>query len=282
MGIQIINCYLCNALKKVIFRIYEMIFARPLMQKYNDFFFEMALRGRGYNNCCTPKKTGEEKLIKLIGKSNPHLCIDVGANVGDFSESLLKNTKSRVISFEPLPYAFKKLTLLKSKFPNRIVLNNCGVGDKNSFLMLNYTNQNSVFASFSKEVNWIDYVKNANTKKIKVKVITLDSYFKKNKIIGNIDQLKIDTEGFEYEVLLGAKSLISQRRIKFIQLEYNWHQLFRRHTLFNLGLLLKDYDLYQLLPFGKGLVKRDIKSPETNIFHYSNFVFIRNDIKLYN
>jgi len=83
-------------------------------------------------------------------------------------------------------------------------------------------------------------------------------------------------------VLLGAKSLISQRRIKFIQLEYNWHQLFRKHTLFNLGLLLKKYDLYQLLPFGKGLVKRDIKSPETNIFHYSNFVFIRNDIKLYN
>jgi FkbM family methyltransferase len=276
----IIKCYLCNALKKAIFRIYAMVFARPFMQKYNDFFLQMALRGRGYNNCCTPKKTGEEKLIKLISKSNPHLCIDVGANVGDFSESLLKNTKSRVISFEPLPYAFKKPTLLKSNFPNRIILNNCGVGDKNSFLMLNYSNQNSVFASFSKEVNQIDYVKNANTKKIKVKVITLDSYFKKNKIIGNIDLLKIDTEGFEYEVLLGAKGLISQRRIKFIQLEYNWHQLFRRHTLFNLGLLLKDYDLYQLLPFGKGLVKRDIKSPETNIFHYSNFVFVRDDIKL--
>jgi hypothetical protein len=35
--------------------------------------------------------------------------------------------------------------------------------------MLNYSNQNSVFSSFSKEVNQIDYVKKANTKKIKVK-----------------------------------------------------------------------------------------------------------------
>ena len=38
--------------------------------------------------------------------------------------------------------------------------------------------------------------------------------------IGQIDFLKIDTEGFDYKVLLGAKDMLEQNRIKYIQYEY--------------------------------------------------------------
>ena len=44
--------------------------------------------------------------------------------------------------------------------------------------------------------------------------------------------------------------------------------------------MMKNYRIYQLLPYGVGLVERDVNKPEANIYHYSNFVFIRDDIML--
>ena len=90
--------------------------------------------------------------------------------------------------------------------------------------------------------------------------------------------LKIDTEGYEYEVLLGARQTIENRKPKFIQIEYNWHQLFKGQSLYKLASLLPNYVTYQLLPHGSGLSKVDARRPEANIYHYSNFVFIRKDI----
>jgi len=55
-------------------------------------------------------------------------------------------------------------------------------------------------------------------KKQKVKITTLDN-FCKEKNIDFIDCVKIDVEGFELEVLEGAKELIQNNRIKLIILE---------------------------------------------------------------
>lgn len=55
---------------------------------------------------------------------------------------------------------------------------------------------------------------------VKVKTITLDSYCQANKI-SEISLLKIDVEGFELDVLLGASKLINERRIKHIIFEFN-------------------------------------------------------------
>ena len=37
---------------------------------------------------------------------------------------------------------------------------------------------------------------------------------------------------------------------------------------------------HQLLPHGKVLFNIDPKRPESNIYHYSNFVFVRNDLTM--
>ena len=42
------------------------------------------------------------------------------------------------------------------------------------------------------------------TEKINIDVIVLDEFFNQNKV-SKIDLLKIDTEGYEYKVLLGLK-----------------------------------------------------------------------------
>ena len=55
-------------------------------------------------------------------------------------------------------------------------------------------------------------------------------------------------EGFEFEIINGAKEIIKKRSPKYIQMEFNWHQLFKRQTMYNFSMLLSGYDLFQILP----------------------------------
>jgi hypothetical protein len=117
---------------------------------------------------------------------------------------------------------------------------------------------------------------------MKVEVVTLDRFLETatGLDLRQIDLVKIDTEGYEYEVLLGARETIEKRKPKFIQIEYNWHQMFKAQSLFTLASLLPNYVVYQLLPHGTGLNRVDASKPESNIYHYSNFVFVRSDIRI--
>jgi FkbM family methyltransferase len=281
-----ITCeYLRSGLKLVyslIARIYVYIFGRPLAQPINNIILHLALRGRGYNNCCDAKTTGEAIFIDLLAKRNPKLCIDIGANKGHYSKTLLSKTKANVVAFEPLPKAFDDLLKLKATYPNRFEAVNVGVGQKEDTLDLFYGAEDSKLASFSKEVLQVDYVGDQNRNIMKVPVITLDFYYNKNLkgSVESLDLIKIDTEGFEYEVLIGSKQTIQELKPKFIQIEYNWHQLFRTQSLKKLSELMPNYSAYQMLPYGSGLIKRDLNRPESNIYHYSNFVFIRDDLSL--
>ena len=258
-------------------KFYVYIFARPSTQFVNNAILHLALRGRGYVNFGDSKATGEAIFIDLLAKTNPKLCIDIGANKGHYSETLLLKTGGYIVAFEPLPKAFESLSRLKAKYPNRFEAVNVGVGQKEGVLDLFYGEEDSEHASFSEEVKKVDYVGVQNKNIMMVPVTTLDTYFENNLVseFDSIDLIKIDTEGFEYEVLMGAKNTISLFKPKLIQIEYNWHQLFRNHSLQKIAELLPDYSAYQMLPHGSGLIKRDLSRPESNIYHYSNFVFIR-------
>ena len=111
--------------------------------------------------------------------------------------------------------------------------------------------------------------------------ITLDNFFqkKRNKYqFKRIDFIKIDTEGHEFEVLVGAVKTIKKFKPNFIQLEFNWHQLYKKKTLLMFHELLQEYSVHRILPFGKSIVKIDPNRPENNIFHLSNVVFIKKKI----
>ncbi|QJR30756.1 FkbM family methyltransferase [Limnobacter sp. SAORIC-580] len=262
-------------------KIYIFAFARPSTQKFNNLILQLALHARGYNNHGDFKTTGEFIFINHLAKMKPKLCIDIGANKGAYSEILLKATDSYVIAFEPLPEAYAIARKLEDLYPGRFIAENFGIGKEDGVLDLHYGEGDSELASFSSEVNEIAYVKASNTSVMKVPVIKLDSYLERiSKDFKFIDLLKIDTEGFEYEVLLGAQRIIAELKPKFIHIEYNWHQLFRMQSLRSLGKLIPEYKVYQLLPYGDGLALRNIDLPESNIYHYSNFVFVRPDIPL--
>ena len=61
----------------------------------------------------------------------------------------------------------------------------------------------------------------------------------------------------------------------------NWHNLFSNKNIYDFSKILINYDFYIVLPFNSGLKKVDVKSPNNNIYHLSNFLCIRNDISKY-
>ena len=249
------------------------------MQFFNNILLSLTLNAKGYKNYGSFIKTGEKKFINKISK-DLSLCLDIGANVGAYTKLLLSETNTKVISFEPLPQAFQDLKKIEEKNQDRLKVFNYAIGEKNNILELNYSDDKSEKASFTRDLDKLSFYEYKKNKKIKSEVITLDSFLNKNLDLfsDEIDLIKIDTEGFELEVIKGAKETIKKKLPKYIQIEFNWHQLFKGQTLYNFSEHLEKYDLFQILPHGNDLVKVDPNRPETNIYHLSNFVYIRKDI----
>ncbi len=241
--------------------------------KINNLLLHLSLSALGYGNYRNEKESGELFFIKKYLSDKPiRLCFDIGANIGDYSKLLLENTKASVISFEPLPVVFKMLSVNLSNFSDRVVLVNSGVGAKSETRSIYFNENNTLLASFSEEVGQVNYV--SNTDSVMTNIVSIDDYCRDNNIY-EIDFLKIDVEGFEKEVFDGAKEAFKVIQPKFIQIEFNWHQLFRLTSLHYFAEKLPNYNVYQLTY--NGMRKVDPKSPYSNIYRYSNFVFIRKD-----
>ena len=148
---------------------------------------------------------------KIINKGNT--VIEVGGHIGYLTLffSKLVTESGKVHVFEPgennIKYIQKNVAAQKN-----IKLSLKAVGDKNgieTFYMDNITGQNNSmlkdFEGLSINMNYA-MDKNAKTTEVNVEVITLDDYCTSENI--KPDFIKIDVEGFEYNVLLGMKNVI--------------------------------------------------------------------------
>lgn len=227
----------------------------------------MSLRAKGYGIGIAMEDNGEKYFIESILKSyRPEICFDIGANNGEYSLLLNKNTNAKIYSFEPLAETFEKLK--KATIGKNIICEKIALGSKTERKTLYYNPKSSQKASLHRDMNKIHYVKN-DYKQV-IKVLTLDEYVKKNKI-KKIDLMKIDTEGNELEVIKGSLKTISNLKPTFIQIEMNWHSIFANYNLHDLSNFLERYDVYQLLP--TKLLKIDPTHPFSNFPIYSNFIF---------
>ncbi len=261
---------------KIFSRFYIFIFGRKNLQFINDIILSLSLNAKGYKNYGNFKLTGEEKFINMISREI-NICLDIGANIGNYSELLLKNTNAKVHAFEPMDKSYRELEKLKNKYSERMTIEKIALGNENGEKTIFAADLKSEKASFEKKLEKMSFIDEKNMKKFKAEIKKLDSlnFFDKDK---KVDFLKIDVEGHEYEVLQGAKKFIEFNTPKFIQIEINWHQLFKKTNLYEFSILLNEYDIFKLLPYGKNLVSVDPNRPENNIFHLSNFVFIRKDL----
>lgn len=154
------------------------------------------------------------KLIKILVKNKKIVIFDVGANEGQSIQEFIKHfPKSTIHSFEPIKKCQKKLEYLKKKFnKNKIYLNFFALGKKKKkkiFYENFYTNL-SGFYKINKASKL--YIKFRNPKKSVLKKFkynkkivlqdTLKNYIIKNNI-NKINVLKIDTQGYDNQVIEG-------------------------------------------------------------------------------
>ena len=205
------------------------------------------------------QKTFDEIYKEIL--DNNITVIDVGANRGQSIDRFKKVFDSyNIHSFEPIDFEFKNL-VNKYNNKNNIYLNNSALGEKKEKKIFNI-NHYTGSSSFLKVTNNTDWLKLRSRehgirqeeflkKKEEVQVDTLDNYSQKNNI-SKIDILKIDTQGYELNVLKGAKKLIDERKISFIELELIFSDLYE-NTL-TIGeienVLGKNYRLFANDNFG--------------------------------
>ena len=157
----------------------------------------------------------QKKIINVLKKNcrDDLIIFDVGAHFGETVELFTRNFKiNKIHCFEASNLNFKtlKINLFNKKLINFCVLNNVGVGDIEGKNFLNQTEESSsstinsfnIHSKYFKKKLKILNIKNVDNyyKKIPINIIKLSTYIKNNKI-SNIDILKIDTEGYELNVI---------------------------------------------------------------------------------
>lgn len=142
---------------------------------------------------------------------------DVGSHVGMLGFYLAKKVGEggKVYCFEPFPDSFNKLNinLALNKF-NNVFTNNLAISDSIGTSKFYYQPNDYQLNSLGKVSDGIKKLSDS----IDVSTETVDSYCTKNNI-NKINFLKIDTEGFEYNVLLGSEKMLNNKNIGIIQFE---------------------------------------------------------------
>jgi FkbM family methyltransferase len=137
--------------------------------------------------------------------------LDVGANIGYLSAiaASLVGKSGQVHSFEPVPVYFRQLQKLAMLNPEyNIVTNSCAAGDKEGTAKAYVSvepGENTLVAGYTSEESLKEC--------IDVPVIRLDKYIE-SQGLSNIALIKIDTEGFEFPVLVGLQGFFEKAERK--------------------------------------------------------------------
>jgi len=193
-----------------------------------------------YNEC--------ENIVKKYSKyiDNNHI-LDIGSNVGFFSEAILRNLNYKSIHlFEPSKEYLEYSKNLLLQYSN-IYFNNYGLSNKEE--------TKTLFKCSDSNLGWNTFLNkdpnqcnNFVDKMIKEECILkkLDDYE-----IDIVNFIKIDVEGFEDKVLEGGMNLISKHK-PYILIEVgwgtkhpNWSDCKKQYNkLFNIGykeVIFNDY-----------------------------------------
>jgi len=190
------------------------------------------------------------------------LALDIGANMGVYSYALA-SLAPKVHAFEPQAGCCAVITAWAARSAGHVEVHNAGVGSSQGELVLHVPlidgRQVGTRASFTPiDVAHVD---------VRVPVVTIDSLG-----LGPVGFIKIDVEGFEYDVLLGARhTLARDRPALLVELDRNRHE---RETFDQVVYLLAGLD-YVPHVLREGRLEACREPLWDKALQYYNFVFLQ-------
>jgi FkbM family methyltransferase len=173
------------------------------------------------------------RLQELFSRHNIDTLIDVGGNIGQFRDFIRWEVgfAGQIHSFEPVPELYDQLAR-KAQGDGRWSVHNLALGSEVGALKLNVM-VGSDFSSFLKPLGTggrAQRQKNVVAREVEVKVSTLDREFG-DLLRGRRAFLKLDTQGFDLEVIRGAKRVL--RDIPCLQTEISFMPLYDKMPGYN-------------------------------------------------
>jgi FkbM family methyltransferase len=218
--------------------------------------------------------TPHNRLNKALKYFDIDTVLDVGANAGQFGSNLKDvGFKGRIISFEPLQAAYEDLLKKAQKFPDWIIHSRGAVGDIDGEITINISG-NSVSSSIlamnaahSDAAKDSQYIGSEITNINKIDSVAAQYLKPHNKTF-----LKIDTQGFEWQVLDGAMQTLPQ--IQGLLLELSLVELYEGQRLYR-DIIKR----LEALGFSIWTVERGFTDPSNGRSLQCDIVFFRVDKK---
>ena len=209
------------------------------------------------------------QLVKGFDSFGIDLVLDVGANVGQFAKELRDYGYTHdIVSFEPLSSAHAKILKASNDDPKWKVHKRCAIGDIDGETSINISN-NSVSSSVlpMTELHVNASVGSSYIGSETVGLSRLDTVGQEYISKAKSTFLKIDTQGFEWQVIEGAQGVLSQ--IKGILCEMSIVPLYEGQHLW-LDVIKKFEDMgYTLWSIQKGFSdERDGRSLQVDLVFY--------------
>ena len=180
-------------------------------------------------------------LTHLLDDRRDLIVADVGAMRGLWSRAFLDvlgDRTSAVHLFEPLATNVRNMERMRADgffrpYEALMSVNNVALGADSGRMKLFFDREITGLASLiQRESRFLEKTFPLG-KETEVEIISLDHYCAARNL-EEIDVLKIDTEGYEKQVLLGASELLRKKRIFCVVFEFGVHQLAERN-------IFKDY-----------------------------------------
>ncbi len=188
---------------------------------HNFLFKALAGFGRSINRLYENRNhnrqsNGELFVLEKLAQFNPKIIFDGGANIGSYSICINEKIKDcSIYAFEPVLNTFSKLEENLKDYPKvkSIPLGLFSESGKKTIHIYDVDTHSSLY-----DIQGIDYDVQNTTE---IELTTGDEFMRQNNI-KEIDLLKLDLEGADYDALVGFQKAFENQSIRMVQFEYGY------------------------------------------------------------
>jgi FkbM family methyltransferase len=185
----------------------------------------------------------ERKFLKEKFKRKKIIFLDLGCNLGTYTDLINKNLKTKKIYiFEPSKICFQ---FLQDKYQQKkINIYNKALSNRKKTLKFYEKEIVSQSTLNNKKSKVFNNIKNKSI--YNINCISLDEFYKMNNLREIYDLIKIDCEGEDYNIIKGAKNLLKKNLIKLLKIEIE----FEKNNFYEIIKYLNRFN-YKLVSFTK-------------------------------